>query len=272
MLAFFFLLVGLEIRREMTAGVLSDRKAAILPVVGAVGGMLAPAAIYLLLNRGPTAPGWSVPTATDIAFVVGILALLGERVPPSLRIFVVALAVVDDVLSVLTLAIFYPHNFQATWLLGCGIAIVLLFALNRSRVGVIWPYLMVAAGLWFFLYAAGVDAALAGVFLAAFVPTRPAPAAGPLLAQAATALAELEQAEDAARDSTDVYRGGKCRAGMGEPEPLGCKRTLAVACRSYRACCGSVEHLSDPATFCVLGDGYRPQCATCPRPMLSEFS
>jgi len=92
----------------MTAGALADRRAAILPVVAAVGGVLAPTAIYLALNPGPTASGWSVPTATDIAFTLGILALLGERIPQGLRVFVAALAVVDDVLSVLTLAIFYP--------------------------------------------------------------------------------------------------------------------------------------------------------------------
>ena len=119
LLAIFFLLVGLEIRREMTAGELSDPRAAILPVLAAVGGVLAPAAIYLTLNSGPAARGWSVPTATDVAFTLGILALLGPRVPPSLRVFVAALAVADDVLSVLTLAIFYPRDFStvmaASW-------------------------------------------------------------------------------------------------------------------------------------------------------------
>jgi NhaA family Na+:H+ antiporter len=115
LLAIFFLLVGLEIRREMTAGALADRRAAILPVVAAIGGVLAPTAIYLALNPGPTARGWSVPTATDIAFTLGILALLGERIPQGLRVFVAALAVVDDVLSVLTLAIFYPRAFELTW-------------------------------------------------------------------------------------------------------------------------------------------------------------
>ena len=102
----FFLLVGLEIRREMTAGGLADPRAALLPVIAAVGGGIMPALIYLALNQGATAPGWSVPTATDIAFVLGILALLGDRVPTSLRVFIAAFAVVDDILSVLTLAIF----------------------------------------------------------------------------------------------------------------------------------------------------------------------
>jgi NhaA family Na+:H+ antiporter len=206
LLAFFFLLVGLEIRRELTAGALTDWRAALLPIIAAVGGVLAPTAIYLMLNPGPTAPGWSVPTATDIAFVLGILALLGEGVPVGLRVFVAALAVVDDILSMLTLAIFYPHAFEAAWLLASAGATAGLFALNRGRVYASWPYIIVTMALWLSLHAAGVHAALAGVVLAAFLPTRPAPAAGPLLAQAATALAALEQVENEAKQTGDETR------------------------------------------------------------------
>src|SRR5215813_4654885 len=198
LLAIFFLLVGLEIRREMTVGSLADWRAALLPVFAAIGGVLAPTAIYLALNPGPTAPGWSVPTATDVAFALGILALLGERVPVGLRVFVAALAVVDDILSMLTLAIFYPQAFEAAWLLASAVAVIALLALNRGRVYASWPYIVVTIALWLSLHAAGVHAALAGVLLAAFLPTRPAPAAGPLLAQAATALAALEHAESEA--------------------------------------------------------------------------
>jgi len=201
LLAIFFLLVGLEIRRETTAGALTDRRAAALPIVAAVGGVLVPAAIYLALNRGPTAPGWSIPTATDIAFMLGILALLGDRIPPTLRVFVAALAIVDDVLSVLTLAIFYPHAFHLGWLLASGVAIALLFTLNRWRAYATWPYMLATAFLWIAMHAAGIHAALAGIFLAIFLPTRPAPAAGPLLAQAATALAALDHAENEARQA-----------------------------------------------------------------------
>ena len=207
LLAFFFLLVGLEIRREMTAGALTDWRAALLPVIAAMGGGIVPAAIYLALNPGPTAPGWSIPTATDIAFALGILALLGERVPVGLRVFVAAFAVVDDIFSMLTLAVFYPHAFEASWLLAGAVAVTLLLALNRARVYRSWPYAVTTVALWFTLHAAGVHAALAGVFLAAFLPTRPAPAAGPLLAQAATALAELEQAErEAEKEGGDRRR------------------------------------------------------------------
>ncbi|HXJ02512.1 MAG TPA: Na+/H+ antiporter NhaA [Micropepsaceae bacterium] len=206
LLSIFFLLVGLEIRREMTAGALSDPRAAILPVLAAMGGVLAPAAIYLSLNSGPAASGWAVPTATDIAFTLGILALLGNRITPGLRVFVAALAVVDDILSVLTLAIFYPRTFDIVWLLTAAVAVALLYAFNRWRVYAASPYVVVAIALGFSLHGAGIHAALSGVFLAAFLPTRPAPAAGPLLAQAATALAALEHAENEVKESGDDKR------------------------------------------------------------------
>ena len=199
LLTLFFLLVGLEIRREMTSGAFTDLRAAVLPVACAIGGVLAPAGVYLAINHGATAPGWSAPTSTGIAFTLGVLAVLGQRAPVGVKVFVAALAVVDDILSVLTLAIFYPKDFHAVWLVAAALAVGLMFALNRSRVYAGWPYLAVTVGLWLALHAAGVNAALAGVILAAFLPTRPAPAAGPLLAQAATALAALESAESDAR-------------------------------------------------------------------------
>ena len=160
LLAFFFLLVGLEIRREMTAGALSDFRAALLPVIAAIGGGIVPALVYLLFNRGATASGWAVPTATDIAFVLGVLALLGDRVPPQLRVFIAAFAVMDDIVSVLTLAIFYPHNFEAAWLLGAGVAMLAMYALNRSRVYATWPYVLITIAVWFCLHASGVHGAL----------------------------------------------------------------------------------------------------------------
>jgi NhaA family Na+:H+ antiporter len=211
LLALFFLLVGLEIRREMTAGALTDRRAAVLPIVAAIGGVIAPALIYVALNRGtPAAQGWAIPTATDVAFTLGILALLGEKVPTGLRVFVAALAVVDDVLSVLTLAIFFRRSFELTWLIGSALAILFLFVLNRWRVYATWPYVIVTVALWFTLHHAGVHGALAGVLLAAFLPTQPAPSAAPLLAQAATALAALEHAEK------DLKERQKTEAGKGE--------------------------------------------------------
>jgi Na+:H+ antiporter, NhaA family len=179
----------------MTAGALAEWRAAVLPAVGAVGGVLAPAGIYLLLNSGVTAPGWSVPTATDVAFTLGILAILGTRIPTSLRVFVAALAVVDDVLSVLTLAIFYPRAFEPSWLVASAMSVAILYALNRGHVYRAWPYVIVSIALWISLHASGVHGALTGVIVAALLPTRPAPAASALLAQAATALDALANAE-----------------------------------------------------------------------------
>jgi NhaA family Na+:H+ antiporter len=248
LLAIFFLLVGLEIRREITAGELSDPRAALLPVVAALGGVLAPAAIYLALNSSATAHGWSVPTATDIAFTLGILALLGPRVPSSLRVFVATLAVADDVISVLTLAIFYPRDFLPEWLLVSGISVALLLALNRWRVYATWPYLVVAAVLWISLHAAGVHGALAGILLAAFLPTRPAPAVGPLLAQAATALAALESAERAAQRS-----GPKEARIAGEPVWDWASRNLSAASERLLSPADRIEHAVSPwSTYFIL--------------------
>jgi Na+:H+ antiporter, NhaA family len=248
LLAVFFLLVGLEIRREMTQGELSDPRAAALPALAAVGGVLAPAAIYLALNRGPAAPGWSVPTATDIAFTLGILALLGSRVPAGLRVFVAALAVVDDILSVLTLAIFYPKSFAPAWLLAGGVAVALLFALNRWRVYATWPYAVVAVAVWACLHAGGVHGALTGIFLAAFLPTRPAPSVAPLLAQAATALAALEHAED------EALRSGSSPGSLAQ-EPIWdwASRNLSAASERLLSPADRIERAVAPwSTYVIL--------------------
>jgi Na+:H+ antiporter, NhaA family len=174
LLALFFLLVGLEIRRELTVGALTNRRAAVLPVIAAVGGVIVPAVIYLVINSGSASAGWAVPTATDVAFTLGIMAVLGDRILIELRVFVAALAVTDDVLSVMTLAIFFSHAFDVYWILAGGVAVVILSASNRWRVYTAWPYAVTAVALWLFLHAGGVHAALAGVLLAVFLPTRPA--------------------------------------------------------------------------------------------------
>jgi NhaA family Na+:H+ antiporter len=203
----FFLIVGLEIRREMTTGALTSRRAALLPLVAAMGGVITPALIYLVLNRGPAARGWPIPTATDVAFSLALLALLGGRVPASLRVFVAALAVADDVLSVLTLAIFFPGAFAPPYAAAVAASLVALFLLNRARVYARWPYVLTAVAMWLSLHALGVHAALAGVLVAVAIPTRPPPAPAPLLAQAATALAALDHAErETRREKGDPSR------------------------------------------------------------------
>ncbi len=199
LLAVFFLIVGLEIRREMAGGSLSDPRAAAAPLLAALGGVLVPAAIYLAFNPGRTAAGWSAPADTGIAFTLAILAVFGQRISAGLKVFIAAYAVADDILSILILAVFYPRQLHPAWLIGAAAAAGLMFLLSRWRIYARWAYLLAAVGLWLMLHLAGVNGALAGVVLAAALPTRPTPAAGPLLAQAATALAELEQAERAAR-------------------------------------------------------------------------
>jgi Na+:H+ antiporter, NhaA family len=248
LLAVFFLLVGLEIRREMTIGALSDPRAAILPVVAALGGVAAPAAIYLLLNANTTPEGWAVPTATDIAFTLGILALLGPRVPASLRVFVATLAVADDVISVLTIAIFYPKDFTAVWLAGGVVAVLVLFALNRWRVYAIWPYLLTTLALWVALHESGVHGALAGIILAGFLPTRPAPVVGPLLAQAATALSALEHAE------SEALQAGKDPGGV-DQEPVWewASRNLSAASERLVSPAERIERAVEPwSTYLIL--------------------
>jgi NhaA family Na+:H+ antiporter len=247
LLTAFFLLVGLEIRREMTAGAFTDRRAAALPIVCALGGVLAPAAVYLAFNPGPTAAGWSAPTSTGIAFALGVLAVLGRRAPTGIKVFVAALAVVDDILSVLTLAIFYPRNFHAGWLGAGALAVGLMFALNRWRVYAGWPYLLVTVGLWLSFHAAGVNAALAGVILAAFLPTRPAPAAGPLLAQAATALSALEYAETEARAA-----GGDQASLAQEPVWEWASRNLIAASERLQSPADRVERAVAPWSAYVI--------------------
>lgn len=248
LLSIFFLLVGLEIRRELSTGELTDLRAAVLPVIAATGGVIAPALIYLALNQGPTRVGWSIPTATDVAFTLGILALLGPRVPATLRVFIATLAVADDVLSVLTLAIFYPKSFAPEWLVFVAGAVLILLSLNRARVYRAWPYIVTAFGLWFSLHAAGIHGALAGIVLAGFLPTRPAPAVGPLLAQAATALAALEQAERAAAST-----GASLAISGKEPLWDWASRNLSAASDRLLSPADRVEHAVSPwSSYLVL--------------------
>ncbi len=248
LLAIFFLIIGLEIRREMSAGSLSHPKAAAAPVIAALGGILAPAAIYLALNPGPTAAGWSAPSDTGVAFTLGVMAVFGTRASASLKVFVAAYAVADDVFAILILAIFYPHNLHAEWLIASAAAVLLMFTLNRWRVYVGWPYLAATVALWTSLHLAGIEGALSGVVLAAFLPTRPTPSASPLLAQAASALAELEQAEHALR------RAGADRRKV-EQEPIWdwASRNLSAAAARLLSPAERVERTMAPwSTYVVL--------------------
>ncbi|MDO4713101.1 MAG: Na+/H+ antiporter NhaA [bacterium] len=173
LMAIFFLLVGLEIKRELLHGELSTPKKAILPVVAAIGGAIVPAGIYLLFNAGtPTHHGWGIPMATDIAFALAIIAMLGNKVPSSLKIFLAALAIVDDLLAILVIAIFYSSALHWEYLAMGGIVLLFLLLLNRAGVKKLWWYLVPGIFLWYFIHHSGIHATIAGVLLAMTIPTK----------------------------------------------------------------------------------------------------
>lgn len=170
LMALFFLLVGLEIKREMVDGQLSTWSRRILPGIAALGGMAVPALLYLAFNSGPTARGWAIPAATDIAFALGVISLLGTRVPASLRVFLAALAIIDDLGAVIIIALFYTAKLSIIDLAGAAGVVALLFALNRRGVRRLAPYLLLGALLWLLVYRSGIHATLAGVLLALAIP------------------------------------------------------------------------------------------------------
>ncbi|NVJ59392.1 MAG: Na+/H+ antiporter NhaA [Gammaproteobacteria bacterium] len=174
LMAIFFLLVGLELKREFFEGELSQVSKIVLPGLGAVGGMAIPALFYTYVNWGNDSAlaGWAIPAATDIAFALGILALLGSRVPASLKIFLVALAIFDDIGAIIIIALFYTDNLSIAALITTAICITILAVFNRKRIVDVTPYFIVGVVMWAALLKSGVHATLAGVILAMFIPMR----------------------------------------------------------------------------------------------------
>ncbi len=174
LMAVFFFVVGLEIKRELMEGNLSSWRQAVLPVMAACGGMLVPALIYIALNAGDPVNlrGWAIPAATDIAFAVGVLALLGSRVPPALKIFLLALAIIDDLGAILIIAVFYTAKLSFTSLAIAAVAVAVLAAMNLAGVKRLLPYAVVGVVMWVAVLKSGVHATLAGVAIAFLIPLR----------------------------------------------------------------------------------------------------
>ncbi len=181
LMAIFFLLVGLEIKREIVEGELSSPKKASLPILCAVGGAVVPALIYLSLNAGKdTAGGWGIPMATDIAFALAVINLLGNRIPGSLKIFLAALAIVDDLIAILVIAFFYSSGIETTYLLYAGVGMAVLIIMNRMNIQNPYLYLIPGVFIWYFVHHSGIHATIAGVLVAMTIPTNDTDVESPL--------------------------------------------------------------------------------------------
>ncbi len=184
LLTIFFLVVGLEIKREFTTGRLSRIRSAAMPIAGAIGGMVIPAIVYrVLVGTGSWDHGWGIPMATDTAFAVALIVMLGSRVPVELRIFLTAAAIVDDIGAIIVVALFYSGELSTNYLLGAAALLGLLIMMNKSGVYRVVPYVIVGVVLWFFILQSGLHATLAGVLLAVLIPTRPPPNLHALMTQ-----------------------------------------------------------------------------------------
>ncbi len=192
LLTIFFVVVGLEIKREFTVGHLSNFRSGALPVVAALGGIILPAVIYALIAPAGVRHGWGIPIGTDTAFAVALIVLLRDRVPVELRVFLTAAVIIDDIVAIVVIALFYSGQISGVYLVAGGVLTALLVGLNRAGVYATLPYAIGGIVLWFVLHEAGLHATLAGVILALVIPTRPPANLNALLAQA-TAVIKLEQ-------------------------------------------------------------------------------
>ena len=206
LLSIFFLVVGLEIKRELTVGHLASRRSAALPIAAALGGMVVPALIYrLVLPEGPWAHGWGVPMATDTAFAVALVVMMGRRVPVELRIFLTAAAIVDDIGAIVVVAIFYSGELHMGYLMAAAVTVSGLALLQKARVYRAFPYVLLGVALWFFVFNGGLHATLAGVVLALFIPTLPPANLRALTVQASSIIqAEAEHGGEVLRHGPSI--------------------------------------------------------------------
>lgn len=259
-MAVFFFLVGLELKREIMAGELSDRKKVVLPLIAAAGGIAIPAIIYALINKDDPAAlrGWAIPAATDIAFALGVLALLGSRIPLALKIFLASIAVIDDLAAIIIIAVFYTSELSTGSLLLALLFLSWLFILNRMGVTAKTPYLILSVALWVAVLKSGVHATLAGVAVAAFIPYRPvkgAPEGSPTLLEdlehqvqpwVAYGVLPLFAFANAGLPLGDLTLGA-----LFEPVPLGIAlglflgKQIGVFCMSWLAVKGGLARLPD---------------------------
>ena len=176
LMAIFFFVVGLEVKREWIEGQLSNAEQRRLPILAAAAGMIVPAILYYSVVKAEGADelirGWAIPAATDIAFAMGVLGLLGNRVPASLRLFLLTVAIVDDIGAVLVIAFFYTANIKLAWLVAAAVTVGVMYALNRMKVSAYWPFILLALVLWYFVLNSGVHATIAGVVAALTIPMR----------------------------------------------------------------------------------------------------
>jgi NhaA family Na+:H+ antiporter len=242
LMALFFFLVGLELKRELLVGELSSLKAAMLPLVAAIGGMVLPALIYFSFNpTGHTADGWGIPMATDIAFALGVLALLGNRIPVALLSFLVALAIVDDLGAVLVIAVFYTEQLDYSALIGAAIILTILVSINLGGIRRPLPYILLGILLWLFLLKSGVHATLAGIFLAFIIPIRPKYDPERFLIGASELLQKIETIY---QSEPNIIKNHKMRANI---------RSLENGIRNVQAPAQILEHnMHIPTAYLVI--------------------
>ena len=245
LLSIFFLVVGLEIKREFTVGHLSTLRSGALPVIAAFGGILLPIVIYLLIApSGPLSAGWGVPIATDTAFAVALIVLLGDRVPVELRVFLTAAVIMDDLVAIGIIAVFYTEAIQYNYLIASGVLTALLVAFNRWGIYRPLPYAVAGIVLWFCLHEAGLHATLAGVILALVMPALPPANLRVLLAQAESDYLGRNQIGGRTRDAPRPFGTGLARVGCPP-------RTDRVARRQAAAHHGAVVQLRRATSLCA---------------------